>query len=645
MIAAVKDFFVHKRLLTQVNATNLTLIPKHDAPKTVMHFRPIACCNVVYKVISKLLCTRLALVLPHIIDKNQGAYIQGRNIQDNILICQDLVRLYERPNSSPRCLLKIDLQKAYDSVEWNFVDQMLDHLQFPLDFKTMIMECITSPSYSLSLNGEMFGFFKGKRGLRQGDPLSPLIFTICMEYLTRTLKYAAMRNNFGYHPMCKDLKLASLMFADDLLLFSRGDIGSMMLLLQAYSTFSKASGLVISPSKSNAYIRGVQEEIKQDFLRVSGFREGILPFNYLGMPIQTTRLQKRDCECLVEKICERIHRYGARRFSYAGRLVLVKAVLTALHSYWASLFILPKGVIARIESTCRNFLWDSSPDYRRAPLVAWSTICQPKEEGGLGIRNQELSNLSMIGKLVNWVAEKRDSIWVDWVYANHIKDQNWMAYEPGSTTSWVWKKICATKQKLQQGFTDGQWTIEASGYSPSGCYKWLTGIRPAVPWAKVVWNDWVTPKHQFIGWLYAHRALQTNDKMLNYGAEVPDTCYLCGHASETLDHLFLRCVYSQQITRAIHSILQIHIPETNLFEWCMNEQNSITQQGIRAALTLGVCYHTWVQRNKCRVEHKLKCPKIIAQQILNEIRQQMCKKEDKGITIEDKTWLRSLNIM
>ncbi|KAL9240981.1 hypothetical protein vseg_015142 [Gypsophila vaccaria] len=163
MIEAVKDFFVHKKLLTQENATNLTLIPKCDAPKIVMHFRPIACCNVVYKVISKLLCTRLASVLPHIIDKNQGAYIQGRNIQENILIFQDLVRLYERPHSSPRCLLKIDLQKAYDSVEWNFVAQMLDHLQFPLDFKTMIMECITSPSYSLSLNGEMFGFFKGKR--------------------------------------------------------------------------------------------------------------------------------------------------------------------------------------------------------------------------------------------------------------------------------------------------------------------------------------------------------------------------------------------------------------------------------------------------------------------------------------------------
>ncbi|KAL9227736.1 hypothetical protein vseg_003388 [Gypsophila vaccaria] len=153
VVVAVKDFFEHKKLLTQVNSTNLTLIPKGDRPKFVQQFRPIAFCNVVYKVISKLLCARLAKVLPHVIDKNQGACIQGRYIQENILICQDLVRLYERPNTSHRCLLKIDLQKAYDTVEWSFLAQILDHLNFPHAFKTLIMECITTPSYSISLNG------------------------------------------------------------------------------------------------------------------------------------------------------------------------------------------------------------------------------------------------------------------------------------------------------------------------------------------------------------------------------------------------------------------------------------------------------------------------------------------------------------
>ncbi|XP_074300853.1 putative mitochondrial protein AtMg01250 [Silene latifolia] len=120
----------------------------------------------------------------------------------------------------------------------------------------MVLQCITTASFSLSINGEMFGYFHGKRGLRQGDPLSPLIFTLCIEYLTRTIKYAAAKYEFRYHPMCKHLQLANLMFADDVLLFRNRDAKSMMLLLQSYSTFSKATGLKISASKSNVYFRG-----------------------------------------------------------------------------------------------------------------------------------------------------------------------------------------------------------------------------------------------------------------------------------------------------------------------------------------------------------------------------------------------------
>ncbi|KAL9232391.1 hypothetical protein vseg_007506 [Gypsophila vaccaria] len=275
--------------------------------------------------------------------------------------------------------------------------------------------------------------------------------------------------------MCKELKLASLMFADDVLLFSKGEANSMMLLLKAYSTFSKASGLKICASKSSAYFRGIQEDLKLDILRISGFSEGQIPFKHLGMPIETTRLKKQDCECLVEKICARIHTYGARKFSYAGRLVIVKAVLTSLHSYWASMFVLPKGIIANIEAVCRNFLWDNNTKFRRVPLVAWNTICKPKEEGGPEIKNHEISNQAMVGRLVNWVSDNRDSIWMHWVTANYLKGQDWMDYIPTNNSSWVWRRICAVKQLIASGFTDGRWDIEPTGFTPASCYEWLRG--------------------------------------------------------------------------------------------------------------------------------------------------------------------------
>ncbi|XP_074266647.1 uncharacterized protein LOC141589926 [Silene latifolia] len=306
------------------------------------------------------------------------------------------------------------------------------------------MQCITTASYSLSLNGEMFGYFLGKRGLRQGDPLSPLIFTLCMKYLTRSLKYAAAKYDFGYHPMCKQLKLINLMFADDVLIFSRGDASSMILLLKSYSTFSNALGLKVSAHKSNAYFSGVPDALKQDILRVSGFSEGKLPFRYLGMAIHTTGPRKND-------------------------------LLSSLCSYWASLFILPKGIINRVEATCQNFLWDGSAEYRRSPLVAWDKICRPKDKEGLGLKDQETWNKAMVGRLVDSVFEKKYTIWVHWVTAKYLRGQSWLGYKPSSNSSWVWRRICKVKQEIVAGYTDGHWHIQNEGYTPSNCYKWLRG--------------------------------------------------------------------------------------------------------------------------------------------------------------------------
>ncbi|KAL9236083.1 hypothetical protein vseg_010790 [Gypsophila vaccaria] len=113
---AVMDFFTHGKLLKQLNHTTITLIPKKSRLISVVDFRPIACCNIIYKCISKLISNRLGKVLPDIISLNQSAFIKGRQIVENIFICQELVRLYGRKSCSPRALMKIDLRKAYDSI-------------------------------------------------------------------------------------------------------------------------------------------------------------------------------------------------------------------------------------------------------------------------------------------------------------------------------------------------------------------------------------------------------------------------------------------------------------------------------------------------------------------------------------------------
>ncbi|XP_074289023.1 uncharacterized protein LOC141614167 [Silene latifolia] len=486
------------------------------------------------------------------------------------------------------------------TMEWNFVRQLLDALNFPSEFKSMIIQCITSATYSLSVNGEMFDYFHGKRGLRQGDPLSPLIFTLCMEYLTRTLH--------------------------------KGDAKSMMLLLQAFSTFSKASGLKVSSAKSSAFFINVPEQLKHEILQVSGFSEGQIPFKYLGMPIQTTRLKKQDCECLVDKICSRIHGYGARKFSYAGRFVIVSSVLTSLHSYWASMFVMPKGVIKRIEAVYMNFLWDNSADYMRIPLVCWDTICRPKEEGRLGIKDQESWNKAMVGRLVDWVAMNRDSIWVHWVHNNYLKGQDWMDYKPSMNSSWVWRRICKIKEEMV-----------------AGSYEWFKGNRPKVNWYKVVWNGWVIPKHQFMGWLIAHAALNTTSKLVGFGVDIENTCCICAQAEETIEHLFCECVYSSRVVREVNKLTRWDYPESGVLNWCTQRTGTVLQKGIQNAMMLSLLYQIWHQRNKCRNEKILMFPEHVAKKVTEEIRARVRGRErvqmtsnaresnrkDKGLLIED----------
>ena len=152
------------------------------------------------------------------------------------------------------------------------------------------MQCVSTASFFVAVNGDIHGFFLGKSGVRQGDPLSPYIFICCMEYFSRILKLATQQDGFRLHPKCELQGISHVAFADDILLLSRGDPSSVQCLLSQLSLFGQTSGLDINPQKSSIFFGGVAGPQKQVILSMSGFKEGSFPFIYLGVPLSPHRL-------------------------------------------------------------------------------------------------------------------------------------------------------------------------------------------------------------------------------------------------------------------------------------------------------------------------------------------------------------------
>ncbi|KAL2252837.1 UNVERIFIED_CONTAM: Transposon TX1 uncharacterized protein [Sesamum indicum] len=249
---AVLDFFSTGRLLKQVNFTLLALIPK-------------------------------------------AAFIPGRSIGDNIMLAQEVFMGYNQARLPSRCALKVDIRKAYDTVEWDFLVATLQLFGFP-------------PTFTRA------------RGLRQGDPLSPFLFVLVMEVLhIDYMQLIEQDMQFKYHWKCEPARVFQLGFADDLLLFCRADLDSVRVLKVGLDRFAEWSGLRLNIQKSHIIISRSAQERKDQLLPILEFQEGHLPMRYLGLPLISSRLTISDCQPLLSKIDARIVGWEGMSLSYAGR--------------------------------------------------------------------------------------------------------------------------------------------------------------------------------------------------------------------------------------------------------------------------------------------------------------------------------------
>lgn len=177
LVVVVQKKFRSGRMLSELNRTHITLIPKHKVSNKVIHFRPISLCNVAYKVISKVIANHLKPLLNSLVSPFQTTFIVGRNISENVILTQELLHGFKsQKGRKGHMTIKFDISKAYDKMEWSFIYKVLASFGFDKVFINLISQCISTTSLSVLVNGSPHGIITPQRGLRQGDPLSPYLF-------------------------------------------------------------------------------------------------------------------------------------------------------------------------------------------------------------------------------------------------------------------------------------------------------------------------------------------------------------------------------------------------------------------------------------------------------------------------------------
>jgi hypothetical protein len=206
-----------------VNQTTIVLIPKIKNPHELKEFRPISLCNVIYKLCSKILANRLQVFLDEIISVEQSVFVSGRLITDNLLVAYECIHYLKRKKGKMGvCAVKLDMAKAYDRVEWAYLQGIMLQLGFSENFVTTMMRCVTTVSFSVRVNGHLSTPFKPTRGIRQGDPISPYLFLLCLEGLS------CLQRSIGPVHLSRGVRvgihapwISHLLFADDCIVFSK----------------------------------------------------------------------------------------------------------------------------------------------------------------------------------------------------------------------------------------------------------------------------------------------------------------------------------------------------------------------------------------------------------------------------------------
>jgi len=392
------------------------------------------------------MANRLKSLLPRLVGEEQSAFVKGRNIGDNILLAHELCHNMHLDVGRGRMCLQPDLRKAYDSLSWDFLDAVLERYAFPSKWRRWVKACVRA-SFVVNVNGKNSDSFVATNGLRQGDPMAPYLFVLSMEVLSTLIKEEVAAGRLT--PLrCGRERISHLLFADDVMVFAEATQENAITIKRIMDKFEAMSGLRLNTEKSNLFLGGDHRE-KEWIAEFLQMKPAALPVRYLGLPLISSRLSKRHCQTLVEKVRAKLSEWRRGLLSMAGRGELVRSVLVSFSVFWTSAFYIPRSILYEIEHIMSHFIWGGE---KKMVLVSWKDICTTKQEGGLGLRRLTEWNDAGLLRLFWLVAANQSSLWVKAIRSKYLRNKSVWHARPPTSCSWAWRGVLRLQAKARETF-------------------------------------------------------------------------------------------------------------------------------------------------------------------------------------------------
>lgn len=349
--------------------------------------------------------------------------------------------------------VKLVMSKAYDRVEWKFVEEIMKKMGFEAGWVKSLMKCVSTVSYSVVINGNKGEIFCPTRGLRQRDPLSPFLFLFCGEGLSSLMRIANKRKILkGVKASRSGPSIFHLLFVDDCILFTEATEEGAQALKLILKEYEIGSGQCVNYEKPTVFFSlNTQDGVIASVIGILGVRRSTDPERYLGLPNLVGRKKRAAFQVLKDRFKQRIDNWSIRHLSQGGKEIFIKAVLQSIPTYTTACFLLPKSLCIELEEIIAKFWWQKGRNKKGIHWFVWKELCSLKEDGGLGFQDLEKFNIALLAKQGWRLFNFPDSLLARVLKAKYYPQSEFFKAWLGNLPSLTWRSVWAARGLLEKG--------------------------------------------------------------------------------------------------------------------------------------------------------------------------------------------------